>query len=70
MNDSDIKSFKTTLEKEKWNNVFLSQTAEMAAIECNQTFFMNFEKHFPLQKNKNKNATKIHLNQFMAKELL
>ena len=39
-----------TLEKEKWNNVFLSQTAEMAAMEFNQTFFMNFEKHFPLKK--------------------
>ena len=29
---------------------------------------MNFEKHFPLQKNKN--ARKVPLNQFMTKELL
>ena len=42
----------------------------MAVIEFNQTFFMNFEKHFPLQKNKNKNARKVPLNQFMTKELL
>ena len=48
MNYNNIKSFKTVLEKEKWNNVFLSQTAEMAAIEFNH--FMNFEKHFSLQK--------------------
>ena len=70
MNDNNIKSFKTALEKEKWINVFLSKTAEMAAIEFNQIFFMNFEKHFPLQKNKNKNARKVPLNQFMTKELL
>ena len=31
---------------------------------------MNFEKHFPLQKNKNKNARKVPQNQFMTKELL
>ena len=31
---------------------------------------MNFEKHFPLQKNKNKNAREVPLNQFMTKELL
>ena len=46
MNDNNIKSFKTELEKEKWNNVFLFQTAEMAAIEFDQTFFKIFEKHF------------------------
>jgi len=45
MNDNSIKSFKTALEKEKWNNVFLSQIAEMAAIEFDPTFFINFEKH-------------------------
>ena len=64
----NMKSFKTVLEKEKRNNVYLSQTADMAVIEFNQTFFMNFEKHFPLQKNKN--ARKVPLNQFMTKELL
>ena len=58
------------LKKRNGINVFLSQTAEMAATEFYQTFFMNFEKHFPLHKNKNKNATKIHLNQFMTKKLL
>jgi len=66
MNDNDIKSFKTALES-KWNNVFLSQTAEMAVTEFYQTFFMNFEKHFPLQKNKNKNARQVPLNQFMRR---
>jgi len=50
MHDNNIKLFKTAFEKEKWNNAFLSQTAEMAAIEFNQTIFMNFKKHFPLQK--------------------
>ena len=54
MNDNNIKSFKTAFEKEKQNNVLLSQTAKMATIKFNQTFLMNFEKHFPLQKNKNK----------------
>ena len=39
---SNIKSFKTSLEKEKWNNVFLSQTAEMAAIEFNLNIFHEF----------------------------
>ena len=38
MNDIKIKCLKTALEKEKWNNIFLSQTAEMATIEFNQTF--------------------------------
>ena len=52
MNDNSIKSFKTAVEKEKWNNVFLSQIAEMAAIEFDPTFFINFEKH------KNRNARK------------
>ena len=35
-----MKSFKNVIEKEKRNNVFLSQTADMAVIEFNQTFFM------------------------------
>ena len=35
-------------EKEKWNTVFLSE--EMTAVKFNQTFLMNFEKQFPLQK--------------------
>ena len=47
MNDNTIKN----LKKRNGINEFLSQTAEMAAIEFNQTFFMNFEKHFPLQIN-------------------
>ena len=38
MNDINIKSFKTVLEKEKWNKAFLSQTAEMAEY--------NLIKHF------------------------
>ena len=44
----------------------------MAAIEFNQTLFMNFENHFPLQKykTKTKNARKVPLNQFMTKKLL
>jgi len=33
MNDNNIKSIKTVLKNDKWNNVFLSQTAEMAATE-------------------------------------
>ena len=36
----NMKSFKNVIEKEKRNNVFLSQTADMAVIEFNQTFFM------------------------------
>ena len=50
MNDNNIKSLKTAIEKEKGNNVFLSQTADMAAIEFNQTFFINFEKIFLYKK--------------------
>jgi len=52
MNDNNIKSFKTALEKEKWNNVFLSQTAEMAAIWFNQTRFLS--SLYTLQLNINK----------------
>ena len=59
MNDNNIKSLKTAIEKEKGNNVFLSQTADMAAIEFNQTFFINFEKIFLYKKNKDKNARKL-----------
>ena len=35
MNDNNIKSFKTALQKENSNNVFLFQPAEMAAIKFN-----------------------------------
>ena len=35
MNDNNLKSFKTALEKENWNNIFLFQPAEMAAIKFN-----------------------------------
>ena len=57
MNDSDKKSFKIGLEKKKWTNVFSPKTAKMAAIEFNQTFFINFVKYFHLKKLKCK---KIH----------
>ena len=52
MNDNNIKSFKTALEKEKWNNVFLSQTAEMAAIWFNQTRFLSSLNTLQLNINK------------------
>ena len=42
MNVNNIKPFKTVLNEEKWNNVFLSQTAEMAAIEFNLNIFHEF----------------------------